>query len=88
MKTTVKIQNLKCGGCANTITKKLSELSNITNVKVIVDDNEVAFEYTDDLALQNVKETLKSIGYPEQGDDNSLGTKAKSFVSCAIGRMN
>jgi copper chaperone len=88
MKTTIKIQNLKCGGCGNTITKKLKVLPNISHVKVNVDDNDVSFEYTDELALENAKETLKSIGYPEQGDDNSLGTKAKSYVSCAIGRMS
>jgi len=87
MKTTIKIQNLKCSGCGNTITKKLKALPNISMVKVTIDANEVSFEYVDELALGNAKETLKSIGYPDVGDDNSLGTKAKSYVSCAIGRM-
>ena len=30
MKTIVHIQNLKCGGCANTITKKLNALDDAT----------------------------------------------------------
>jgi copper chaperone len=88
MKTTLKIQNLKCSGCGNTITKKLKALPNISHVKVTVDDNNVSFEYTEGLALENAKETLKLIGYPEEGEANSLGTKAKSFVSCAIGRVS
>ncbi len=88
MKTTVKIQNLKCGGCANTIIDKLSGLSTISNVKVNVEEQEVSFDYAVDLDLQNVKEMLNSMGYPEDGAANSLGTKAKSYISCAIGKMS
>lgn len=88
MKTTVKIQNLKCGGCVATIINKLSGLSNITNVKVEVDENAVSFDYLNDADIQMVRETLMSIGYPEDGDANSLITKAKSYVSCAVGKIN
>ena len=35
-----------------------------------------------------VKEKLKTLGYPEDGEVNSLGSKAKSYVSCAIGKMS
>jgi len=38
-----------------------------------------------------VKETLKNMGYPESGSQKGLeafGSKAKSYVSCAIGRMS
>ena len=38
-----------------------------------------------------LKETLKSLGYPmcseETGSLERVGLKAKSFVSCAIGKM-
>ncbi len=88
MKTTIKIQNLKCGGCQNTITNKLAALTNINDVKVDVEQSQVSFEYVDDLALLNVKETLKIIGYPEDGEANSIVTKAKSYVSCAMGKMS
>jgi copper chaperone len=88
MKTTIKIQNLKCGGCQNTITNKLSALTNINNVKVNVEESEVSFDYIDELGLLNAKETLKIIGYPEDGEANSIVTKAKTYVSCAIGKMN
>ena len=88
MTTTLYIQNLKCNGCANTITTKVSDLANVSGVMVDVENDSVTFDYQDDLALHEVKETLKSNGYPEEGERNPLGTKAKSFVSCAIGRMN
>jgi len=87
MKTTIFIQNLKCGGCANTIKSKLNNLSNISDVKVSIDEDSVTFNYSDDLALASAKETLKINGYPEIGAENTLGTKAKSFVSCAVGRV-
>ncbi|MEC8830756.1 MAG: cation transporter, partial [Bacteroidota bacterium] len=29
MKTTLQVQNLKCGGCAKTISNKLSEIKDI-----------------------------------------------------------
>ena len=44
MNTTILIQNLKCGGCANTITTKISTLENISNVIVNVEDSSVSFE--------------------------------------------
>jgi len=88
MNTKFFIQNLKCGGCAKTITKKLTDLDNVTNIKVDVDESSVAFNYKDELDLAVVIETLKENGYPVEGDENSLGTKAKSFVSCAIGKMS
>ena len=87
MKTIVHIQNLKCGGCANTITKKLNALDDVSEVSVEVEDNSVTFEYLDEHTLDVVKETLAEIGYPEDGERNSLTTKAKSYVSCAFGKM-
>jgi copper chaperone CopZ len=83
----VHIQNLKCGGCVSTITKKLNALDDVSEVTVEVEDNSVTFEYSDEHTLDVVKETLAEIGYPEDGERNSLTTKAKSYVSCAFGKM-
>ena len=88
MKTTLYIQNLKCGGCANTITKNISTLDAITDVSVNVEESCVSFVYTTEEKLIEVKEKLKSLGYPEDGEANSLMEKAKSYVSCAIGKMS
>jgi copper chaperone CopZ len=88
METKIFIQNLKCNGCATTITKKLNDLDNITEIKIDVEESSVSFNYVDNLDLEVVNETLKDNGYPIVGDTNTLGTKAKSFVSCAIGKMS
>ena len=88
MKTTIQIQNLKCHGCASTINNKLSGLDNINDVSVDVDNDTVSFEYDSEKTLEIVKNELYKLGYPLVGEDNKLPTKAKSYVSCAIGRIN
>jgi copper chaperone len=87
MKTTIYIQNLKCGGCAKTITNKLSEINEIEDINVLIDESAVTFNYKNESIINVVKETLKNTGYPEISDENSLLTKAKSYVSCAVGKM-
>lgn len=88
MKTTIEVQNLKCGGCANTIKKKLSEINDLSEIEVNNDTHTVSFNYENENTFIEAKELLNAIGYPVTGDKNALTTKAKSFVSCAIGRMN
>lgn len=88
MNTSILVQNLKCDGCANTITTKLSTITNISNVVVDVEESKISFNYknVDDVLL--VKEKLKTLGYPSVEDSNSLTSKAKSFVSCATGKLS
>ena len=88
METKIQIQNLKCGGCANTIIKNVSSIDAVTEVSVNVEENSVSFDYPTEEKLIEVKEKLKVLGYPEDGEANSLGSKAKSYVSCAIGKMS
>jgi copper chaperone CopZ len=88
MNTTLAIQNLKCGGCANTITTRLSTINGIDNVKVNNDTNTVSFVYTDETILNEAINLLSKLGYPVEGEQNPLSKKAKSYVSCAVGRMS
>jgi copper chaperone CopZ len=52
MITTLEIQNLKCGGCALTITRKLTELHGIENVTVNTVVHSVTIESTHEEALE------------------------------------
>ena len=88
MKTKLSIQNLKCGGCANTIINKLYELDNISSVSVDVESSVVTFEHKSENAIDTAVEKLATLGYPVEGDKNTVISKAKSFVSCAVGRMS
>lgn len=87
MKTTIQIENLKCGGCAATIKKGILSIDTISDVNIDVEKSTVAFETTSDVTEQ-VKEKLSKMGYPEVGDKNTMLHKAKSYVSCATGKMN
>ena len=86
--STFEIQNLKCHSCAHTITIKLSDLEGIKDVVVNHTVCTVSFLYDDGTALTLAKILLYKLGYPIVGDKNLITTKAKSFVSCAVGRIN
>ncbi len=88
MKTSVAIQNLKCGGCENTIVKKLHALKGITDISVNISDSILSFSYETKNGLETVKKELSRLGYPIEGYKNTLDKKAKSYISCAIGRIN
>ena len=85
---TIYIQNVKCSGCAHTIQSKLSSIVAVSNVEIDVEKGRVTFECDSNETLLVVKKTLKSIGYPEHSEENTIGSKAKSYVSCAIGKIN
>jgi copper chaperone CopZ len=88
MKTRVIIQNLKCGGCANTINKKLESLDGITEITIELEDSSVTFTHPSKKEFETVHKALSKLGYPIEGDENTFGAKAKSYVSCAVGRIN
>ncbi|HIP49230.1 MAG TPA: heavy-metal-associated domain-containing protein [Lutibacter sp.] len=85
---TLFIQNLKCHGCANTITKGIKSIQGVTEVKVNVDDSNVSFKSINSELITQVKAKLSKMGYPEQDATNTTIHKAKSYVSCAIGKLN
>ncbi|MCT4699915.1 heavy-metal-associated domain-containing protein [Tenacibaculum haliotis] len=87
MKQEIYIENLKCGGCAATIKKGLLAIDAISNIEIDVEKSIVTINSENgDLAV--VKEKLAKLGYPEVGDKNTIIHKAKSFVSCAVGRID
>ncbi len=91
MKKTFEVLNVKCGGCANTLKTKLESKFGDVEVNLDVMPREITLEINDD-RVDELREALKSLGYPMS--DENLGfventtAKAKSFVSCAIGKMD
>jgi copper chaperone CopZ len=90
MKQTFKVQNIKCNGCANTVKSKLKEAFGEVEVNLEVEPGEITLEI-DENQVEQLKIKMKSLGYPFVGETLSgfetFETKAKSFVSCAVGRM-
>jgi len=88
MKTIIQIENLKCHGCANTITKAMNKIEEVEQVNVNIEDStvEIFFKGTEESIIK-FEDKLSKLGYPVVGD-NSAVAMVKSYVSCAIGRMN
>lgn len=90
MSYTIAVENIKCNGCASSIRSKLTEQDMVQSVDVDVEHGEVHIEgnpqWRDQVAI-----TLAKMGYPEVGSVEGMkaaAAKAKSFVSCAIGRID
>jgi copper chaperone CopZ len=86
-RTTLYIQNLKCAGCEASIVDGLNKLNSINNITVDHERHAVIFDYDGPKELELAKRTLSRLGYPSEGEKNPLSKQAKSFVSCAVGRM-
>ena len=84
----ILIENLKCGACASTIKKGLLSIDGIETVDVIVETSEVEINTSDKIVIKSALKKLSSMGYPQVGDPNSMLKKAKSYVSCAVGKLN
>ncbi|WP_420401734.1 heavy-metal-associated domain-containing protein [Flagellimonas sp.] len=87
MKIEFQVQNLKCGGCANTIVSKLEAMEDVEEVQVNPESGMVEVSYGSEPTAVALREKLRTLGYPVLEDDNGVLLKAKSYVSCAIGRF-
>jgi len=79
------IENIKCDGYKNTISNVLLKLKNIENVSINDDLETITIKGTLDRDI--VLKKLTELGYREKGN-NSLISKAKSYASCAIGKVS
>jgi copper chaperone len=89
MSWTLNVENIKCGGCANSIRKALTAIAGVAKVDVDIENGAIRVE-GDEAARTAVTQRLLELGYPETGTVAGIGSaaaKAKSFVSCAIGRV-
>ncbi len=84
----IKIENLKCHGCANTITNGIRKFKEVEDVIVKVEDSTVEILFTGSVdEVVKYKKKLAHLGYPEVGENSGLSI-VKSYVSCAIGRIH
>jgi copper chaperone CopZ len=90
MKQLFVVKNVKCGGCAGRLKKALWEEFGEVEVNLEVEPREISLDISED-KFEPLKLKLRSLGYPLIDDEltalQSVRTTAKSFVSCAIGKM-
>lgn len=80
----IEVENIKCGGCMNSITTALLKIENVTAVAIDKETATITIDAENDRAI--FVNTLFSLGYPEKGQNTFLH-KGKSFVSCAVGNL-
>lgn len=91
MQFEIEVENIRCNGCANTISKKLLAIAGVQSVAVKIEAQTVVIEADDESIQQAAINTLSSLGYPLKGSVEGLEAikdKAKSVVSCAIGKVS
>lgn len=91
METIIYVDNLKCGGCANTITKNVKEFKNVDAVVVDPEESKVSIQSRETIDLTAIKNKLHQLGYPEKDTTEGLdkfASNVKSYVSCAIGKLS
>ncbi len=90
MDYTIAVENIKCGGCANSIRSGLIDQGLARAVEVDIARGEVQVAGNPEWRGR-VADALARMGYPEIGSVEGLRAataRAKSFVSCAIGRID
>lgn len=81
----ITVENIKCGGCMNSIKTALLKIDGVQNVSIDKDTETITIDGTAEKTI--LVQVLSKMGYPEKGN-NDLLKKAKSYVSCGIGKMN
>lgn len=91
MSKTLEVLNVKCGGCANSLMSSLKEEFGEIIVNLEKKPREITLDI-EDTKMEDLKLKLRNLGYPLSTDNLSgfdkAATKAKSFVSCAVGKIN
>lgn len=84
------VENMKCGGCAKTITDALAKLG-LSNIEVTPEQSFIRIQNPNEQDIVKAAlSKLKNLGYPLVNSAEGLERltlKAKSFASCAIGKI-
>jgi copper chaperone CopZ len=80
---TIKVVNIKCGGCEKNIIDSLEKIG-MTDVKIDIGCQAVSFNGDEAIA----RKKLSEMGYPsaDSPEAKSILKKAKSYLSCMVGR--
>lgn len=86
MTTTIQVVNLHCQGCACNVQDTVERMKGVEAVQVDLANRAVTVNHDGTANTTEIIQTLDRMGYP-QADQQSILKQAKSYVSCAIGRI-
>lgn len=88
---TFQVENVKCGACAATLKNKLEPKFGEIEVNLDTHPREITVEIEEG-QMDALQKALRSLGYPLSTDEvgfvENTTAKVKSFVSCAVGKMD
>jgi len=91
MQQSFEVLNVKCGSCASTLKSKLAKDFGEIEVNLEVLPRKITLDM-ENRDLDKLAKALRELGYPLASEEMSFmdctSAKAKSFVSCAVGKMN
>ncbi len=92
MLETIMVSNVRCKGCANTIKTALAkEGFKKIDVDLSCEPRKVTADIQNEVQAAQFRAILRKLGYPlfdeEISFSSSASLKAKSFVSCAVGKF-
>jgi len=82
------IANIKCNGCALSITAKINEMEGVYRTEVNIEEGTIDVDYNEDNVREHIITKLSAMGYPEATAENGLLMKAKSYANCMIGKVS
>jgi len=90
MKRIFEVENVKCSACAATLKRRLEPVFGEVVVRLDTSPRKITLEL-DDTQIDTLRNMLRTLGYPLSTDVLGLmeqtTTKVKSFVSCAVGKI-
>jgi len=90
MEQSFEVFNVKCGACASTLKSKLYKEFGEIDVNLNVIPRKITL-VIEDIDVEKLSKALRTLGYPFASEEmsfmDSTSAKAKSFISCGIGKM-
>lgn len=80
------VENIKCGGCMTSIKSAIMKLAGVKSVEINLEQEKITIGGKG-IKKEAMIKKLTSLGYPEKGH-NTIFNQAKSYVSCAVGKMS
>lgn len=63
MKQTVTVENMTCGGCANTVKKRFEGVPGVKNVEIDLENKTATIESDERISHELLKESLEGTNY-------------------------
>jgi copper chaperone CopZ len=82
----ILVENIKCGGCMTSIKSAIMKFTGVKSVEINLDEEKITV-VGKGVKKEAIIKKLTSLGYPEKGQ-NTIFNQAKSYVSCAVGKMS